>query len=104
MCVCLAFFGVGALQGSSSEQWASCLAEHIVRSKDLSVWEESPAAGGGLIMGLPDGNNTAGPDHHIIPGSLLDEAGNAADKAFANNQTDDVNRSDMVGTLPSVHT
>lgn len=95
---------MGALQGSSSEQWASCLAEHIVRSKDLSVWEESPAAGGGLIMGLPDGNNTAGPDHHIIPGSLLDEAGNAADKAFANNQTDDVNRSDMVGTLPSVHT
>lgn len=86
--------------GSSSTRWTGCLAEHIVRSRDLQIWEESPFRGG-LIMGLPDGNNTDGPDHRIIPGSLLDETASAAVKELVKNQTDDVNRSDMdVADLP----
>eukprot|EP00035_Acanthoeca_spectabilis_P029040 m.473032 g.473032 ORF g.473032 m.473032 type:complete len:96 (-) comp33659_c0_seq1:133-420(-) len=46
-------------------------------------------------MGLPDGKNTSGPDHHIIANSYLDQTGDAVTKAWARNQTDDVNRSDM---------
>jgi hypothetical protein len=89
---------------SSSTKWDACLAEHVVRSKDLQHWEESPY-GGGLIMGLPDGNWTGGPDHQIIPGSLLDEMGSPSQKMMARNQSDDINRSDMdMVTLPDGRT
>jgi hypothetical protein len=79
---------------SDSTVWAGCLASHVVRPKDLQTWEES-AFNGGLIMGLPDGKNLSGPDHHIIPGSLLDTNGTSTAKGWAQNMTDDVNRSDM---------
>lgn len=56
-------------------------------------------------MGLPDGRNTSGPDHRIIPGSLVDERGTPAQRAFVRNQTDDINRSDMdMVTLPTGQT
>ena len=44
------------------------------------------------IMGLPDGDDLSGPDHRILPGSLLDSAGFDT-KARVRNQTDDINRS-----------
>jgi hypothetical protein len=31
-------------------------------------------------MGIPDGSNTSGPDHHILAGSLLEEQGDAVSK------------------------
>ena len=46
-------------------------------------------------MGLPDGDDLSGPDHRIIPGSLLDQFGTAYEKDLTHNQTDDINRSDM---------
>jgi hypothetical protein len=89
--------------GSSSSRWKWCLAEHIVRSRDLAVWEESPVGGNDtLIMGYPDGDDLHGPDHRILPGSYLAQNGSAAQKAYVANQTDDVNRSDMdMVTLPA---
>lgn len=89
---------------SDSNRWTACLAEHITRSKDLVTWEES-VYGGGMVMGLPDGRNTSGPDHAIIPNSLVDERGTAVQKEFVRNQTDDINRSDMdMVTLPTGQT
>ena len=38
-----------------------------------------------VIGGL--GNNTSGPDHKIIPESILDEMGDQTDTAFAHNRT-----------------
>ena len=91
---------------SQSKPWGACLAEHIVRSRDLQHWEESPVGGNEtIIMGLPDGDDLSGPDHKIIPGSLLDVNGNEAEKAYCHNETDDINRSDMdMVTLPNGHT
>jgi hypothetical protein len=43
-------------------------------------------------MGLPDGDDLSGPDHRIIPGSLLDQFGTAYEKDLTHNQTDDINR------------
>lgn len=90
----------------STAGWSSCLAEHIVRSKDLQTWEESPINGSTtIIMGLPDGDDLSGPDHRIIPGSLLDQFGTAYEKDLTHNQTDDINRSDMdMVTLPNGQT
>jgi hypothetical protein len=86
---------------SQSSRWTACLASHIARSRDLVAWEESPVAT--PILGYPDGNNTAGPDHQVLPGSRLDGTGPWSDRAaFARNQTDDINRSDMdFVTLPN---
>jgi hypothetical protein len=91
---------------SQSKPWGACLAEHIVRSRDLQHWEESPVGGNEtIIMGLPDGDDLSGPDHKIIPGSLLDVHGIEAEKAYCHNETDDINRSDMdMVTLPNGHT
>ena len=77
-----------------------------MRNPDLQNWEESPVNGSEtIIMGFPDGSDLSGPDHTIVPGSLLDQYGNAAEKAFCSNQTDDINRSDMdMVTLPNGHT
>eukprot|EP00658_Telonema_sp_P-2_P036810 TRINITY_DN26552_c0_g2_i1.p1 TRINITY_DN26552_c0_g2~~TRINITY_DN26552_c0_g2_i1.p1 ORF type:complete len:255 (-),score=49.50 TRINITY_DN26552_c0_g2_i1:134-898(-) len=86
----------GAHCNSDSSTWDQCLAEHIVRSKDLMVWEESPYGGNQtILMGLPDGKDLSGPDHRIIPGSLLDQFGTPAEKNYTQSQTDDINRSDM---------
>jgi hypothetical protein len=50
-----------------STVWSACLAEHIVRSRDLQQWEESPVAGSEtIIMGLPDGNVSCGLGVHYI--------------------------------------
>ena len=90
----------GPYCGSNGRRFDGCLASHVARSKDLVTWQE-----GGLIMGLPDGNDTQGPDHRIIPGSLLDQLGSDNQKTIAHNQTDDVNRSDMdFVTLPTGQT
>ena len=77
-----------------------------MRSKDLQTWEESPINGSTtIIMGLPDGDDLSGPDHRIIPGSLLDQFGTAYEKDLTHNQTDDINRSDMdMVTLPNGQT
>ena len=57
------------------------------------------------VFGCSDGDDLNGPDHTIIPGSLLDEYGTAAEKAFCHNETDDINRSDMdMVTLPNGQT
>ena len=51
-------------------------------------------------MGLPDGDDLSGPDHRILPGSMLDSASNET-KTRVRNQSDDINRSDMdMVTLP----
>ena len=47
----------------------------------------------------------SGPDHTIIPGSYIDQYGNAVEKAYCHNETDDINRSDMdMVTLPNGQT
>ena len=72
---------------------------HVARSRDLSVWEEPSVSD--VPLGLPDGNNTHGPDHHILRGSLLDQIHDDTLKLYVQNQTDDVDRSDMdMVTLP----
>lgn len=84
---------------SNSKHWHGCLAVHVARSRDLSVWQEPTIDS--IPLGLPDGNNTHGPDHHILAGSLLHNIRNETLKAFVKNQTDDVDRSDMdMVTLP----
>eukprot|EP01050_Picozoa_sp_SAG11_P003014 SAG11_NODE_162_length_13962_cov_19.035562_3_plen_490_part_00 len=84
---------------SNSKHWSGCLAVHIARSRDLSVWEEPRVSD--VPLGLPDGNNTHGPDHHILRGSLLDQIHDETLKLYVQNQTDDVDRSDMdMVTLP----
>ena len=45
-----------------------------------------------IVTGLPDGDDLSGPDHRIIPGSLLDQFGTAYEKDLTHNQTDDINR------------
>ena len=80
------------------------VAQHIVRSKDLARWEESPV-GGGLIMGYPDGDDLGGPDHTLMPNSLFAAHGSARARTLLGNETDDINRSDMdMVTLPSGQT
>lgn len=97
---------LGPRCNSDSTVWDACIANHVVRSHDLAKWDESPVGGSDtVILGLPDGRNLSGVDHRIIPGSLLDEHGDAAEKALTTNETDDINRSDMdMVTLPNGRT
>jgi DNA replicative helicase MCM subunit Mcm2 (Cdc46/Mcm family) len=83
-----------------------CGTEHMARSKDLVVWEESKYGGhNSVLMGFSDGSDTLGPDHTILAGSFLDEHGTGAEREFVANATDDWNRSDMdMVTLPSGET
>jgi len=102
----------GANCSSRSTEFTACLAQHVARTRDFLSWQEpTQSTEGGapgnasIIMGLPDGGNLTGPDHRVIPGSRLDQAGDAAanaTKARCRNQTDDINRSDMdMVTLPA---
>ena len=97
---------LGPKCNSDSAVWDSCNAHHVTRSRDLVRWEESPIGGNDTVfLGLPDGKDLSGPDHRIARGSLLDQHGNAVEKALTTNETDDINRSDMdMVTLPNGHT
>ena len=71
----------GKMCNSKSTKWASCLAEHVVRTRDFLTWHEPMQSTEGgtpgntsIIMGLPDGGDLSGPDHQIMPGSYLDQA------------------------------
>ena len=101
------FANVSSPRGPHSGSKSSlegCWAQHIVRSKDLARWEESPV-GGGLIMGYPDGDDLGGPDHTLMPNSLFAAHGSALARTLLRNETDDINRSDMdMVTLPSGQT
>ena len=69
---------------TTATSWPGCLAQHIARSKDLVNWQESTLGSpAGQILGWPDGNVTTGPDHHIIPGSILDDFGTSFEKDLA---------------------
>ena len=46
-------------------------------------------------MGLPDGDDVTGPDHHVLPGSRLAQNESETWQQYARNETDDINRSDM---------
>jgi hypothetical protein len=94
---------LGPFCHSDSTVWDACLAHHVARSRDLAKWEESPIGGNNTVfLGLPDGKDLSGPDHRIVAGSLLDEYGNAVEKALTTNETDDINRSDMdMVTMPN---
>lgn len=76
-----------------------CFVTWLVRSKDLSHWEESK---NNPMMGWPDWS-----DHVITPGSLLDTLGTASQKEIGRNLAgkhySDINRSDqdMVELPPS---
>eukprot|EP01052_Picozoa_sp_SAG31_P011131 SAG31_NODE_624_length_13465_cov_11.802708_4_plen_390_part_00 len=94
---------VGPNCNADGGPWGGCGAEHVARSKDLVHWEESPY--GGTLMGLPDGRNTTGVDHHILPGSMLAIDGSKVDRQRVKDQTDDWNRSDMdMITMPDGRT
>ena len=68
-----------------------CFVTWLVRSKDLSHWEESK---NNPMMGWPDWS-----DHVITPGSLLDTLGTASQKEIGRNlegrNYSDINRSDQ---------
>lgn len=77
---------------STSKRWNDCLASHISRSRDLVAWQESAF---NPILGWPDGNDMSRPDHRIIPGSRLAVDEDPVWREVNENQTDDINRSDV---------